>query len=402
MSYTIIQSTKGKVYQAPVPYRVPLLLHYAFVNRMPYYGPREEPYMDPTRDPIADHVVFLVDESIRGDYLGVNGSSYDTTPFLDSIRDEIFNFGVISSASNLSDSANIVLQSGLRPDQFPDTALRSLKNPSIFSYLQRAGFAAFLIDGQIYSGQPQNFVTGFDVQGLDGYLLIKQLDRGLQVHEVDRRIIDYVGRIVSENERSFTYVVKVGAHFPYESCYPIEETFFAPTRAMDAGSEQERMEDSYLNSLRWNVDGFLRELLQAFGPDEEEVLIVYTSDHGQSFWESRDESGRPVRGGHGTLVDPPASQAMVPLILLTPHEGVRTRLSDLYDASVKDRASAFELFPSLLYLVGYDEGDIRRHYHHTIFEGEADRSGRGFISGNLFGIGGTSTWNELAPGRGSG
>ena len=161
--------------------------------------------------------------------------------------------------------------------------------------------------------------------------------------------------------------------------------------------DREKTLNSYLNAVRWSVDGFFEQLFHGFESSPEKILFVYTSDHGQSFMETRSRTGAVERGGHGTAVDPPSSQARVPLMLLTFHEQVRARLRELYDPSLVDRGSAFELFPTLLRAAGYDPADIREHYHHGIFDRDADRSRRVFISGNLFGFGDTSHLNEYRP-----
>lgn len=394
MFFRITEATQAKVYHAPVPYRIPILLHRAYAHRMPHYSPRAEPRIAHRGVPIADHIVFLVDESIRGDLLGVNGSRYDTTPFLNTVADRIFNYGVISSVSNLSDSANIVLQSGLRLDQFPDTEWASLASPNVFSYMQKAGFRSFLVDAQIYSDTPQNFLTGFDLEALDGYFQIKRLEAGRQLFEMDSAVVPLLQRIVEENSRSFTYVVKLGAHFPYDEHYPETARFFEPSLEGVFVMDREKTLNSYLNAVRWSVDGFMEQLFREFQDSPERILFVYTSDHGQSFMETRDATGAVERGGHGTTVDPPSTQAAVPLMLFTFNEEVRQRLKSLYDPSLVDRVSAFELFSTLLRGAGYKREDIHPQYHHSVFDRDADRGERAFISGNLFGYGDSSRLNE--------
>jgi glucan phosphoethanolaminetransferase (alkaline phosphatase superfamily) len=397
MFFRITEATQAKIYHAPIPYRIPILLHRAHAHRMPHYSPRGEPRIVPRGEPLVDHIVFLVDESIRGDLLGVNGSRYDTTPFLNSVADRIFNYGVISSVSNLSDSANIVLQSGLRPDQFPDTELNSLKNANVFAYMQQAEFSSFLIDAQIYSDTPQNFLTGFDLEALDGYFQIKRLEAGRRLFDMDRAIVPLLQGIVAENVRSFTYVVKLGAHFPYDEHYPATARVFEPALEGVFVMDREKTLNSYLNAVRWSVDGFLEQLFHGFEDSPARILFVYTSDHGQSFMETRDATGAVERGGHGTTVDPPSSQATVPLMFFSFDDEVSERLRSLYDPSLVDRASAFELFATLLRIAGYSEEDIRTHHHHSVFDRDAVRGRRAFISGNLFGYGDSSRLNEYRP-----
>jgi len=394
LGHGLLERTVGKVYQSPIPHRVLLLTFYAYNHRTLYYGEREAPFIEPRAEPIAPHIVFVMDESIAGDLLGIHNPRYDTTPFLCSISDRILDFGIAASASNLSSTTSLIVQSGLRPDQFPDTDLRSLKNPNIFTYMQLAGFRSFLLDSQHYSRRPTNLMSGFDLAALDGQVVVRDLAIGAMTREMDFRALDYLVEIVTTNERSFTYVLKTGAHFPYGDKYPPEATVFQPTfDDPSPGGNREKTLNTYLNALRWTVDHYLHELIDRIEVTGREVVVIYTSDHGQSIAEAVDDEGpapqhRPQRWPHGLAVDPPLEQAMVPLLVFGINGEVQARLMTLYDPVVRGRVSGFEFFPTLLLLAGYMPEDLHRHYHHTIFDSEPDRADRFFVSGNLFGVGG--------------
>src|SRR5262249_57762217 len=50
--------------------------------------------------PTFKKIIMIVDESVRGDYLGINDPKYDNTPALRSARDIVANYGVGISATN--------------------------------------------------------------------------------------------------------------------------------------------------------------------------------------------------------------------------------------------------------------------------------------------------------------
>ena len=104
---------------------------------------------------------------------------------------------------------------------------------------------------------------------------------------------------------------------------------------------------------------------------------------------------RTHRWPHAVPADPPAQQASVPLILFASARDAHAALASLYQPSLRNRASAFEIFSSLLQLAGYDYGQIREYYEPSIFDAQAPRTQRHFVSGNLFGIGGHFYQNEL-------
>ncbi|MBW2723897.1 MAG: sulfatase-like hydrolase/transferase [Deltaproteobacteria bacterium] len=398
---SLLDLTYAKVYQVPMPYRVALLVEHTYRHQLLFYGIRDEPYFEPTDEPVADHILLIVDESVTGDMLHINGAKHQTTPFLDSIPEKILNYGLASAASNLSSTSNIIMQSGLRIDEIPDRELRALKNPNLFSYMKAAGYTTHLIDAQIYSDKPTNLMTGFDLEALDGHLFVRVAEVSAPEYEMDLRALDHAAKIISESKRSFTYLVKSGAHFPYDAKYPPDHTFFQPTLSGDGtGNNLEKTLNSYRNALRWTVDEFIRSLFERYEGKSTSLLVIYTADHGQSLRDSVDDggpprSGRPKRWPHAVPIDPPAQQASVPLLLFAFTPGSRAALSERYAPSLKDRASGFEIFPSVLELAGYAPETVRRRYGPSLFDGETPRASRRFVSGNLFGIGGGFYQNTL-------
>jgi glucan phosphoethanolaminetransferase (alkaline phosphatase superfamily) len=330
----------------------------------------------------------------------VNGGRPGTTPFLSSLEPEqddpsassasfdFFNYGVASAIANLSSPANIILQSGLRPDELPDTGMRSMKSPNVFAYMRAAGFATFLLDAQHGMGRPPNFMTDADVAVLDAQLLVRNTDAAFEEWDADRLLIPELARIVRSEERSFSYVLKIGAHFPYSVRFPPDRATFGDADvADDYEGDRARVISDYLNTIRHGVDDFLRELIEALAAEGRDVIVIYTADHGQSLFEPWGPEERRARG-HGQSPNPPPHQARIPLLVFALGDRPRAALASRYEASLRDRTSAFELFPTLLRLAGYGAADVRGRYHHSIFDPEADRSRRIFVSGNHFGADG--------------
>ena len=387
----LYQVTVFKVFEFPAPYRIPILLSHAGNDPLPYYGAREIPTLTPRNAPAAKHLILIVDESVSGDLLGINGGPAATTPYLASLEDRVSNLGVISAISNFSSGTNIVLQSGLRLDQLPDRDARSLRNPSLFAYMARAGFRTFYLDGQTYS-DPSNYLTDFDLAPLDGYVQVVRENVGVEGHEIDQAIASYLGQIVASNATSFSYVLKAGAHFEYELRYPESARVFRPTLDRGElmslsfrGSDRERTLNSYLNALHWAVDGFWRSLLQQLEATGKDVLVLYTSDHGQSLLEVSPSTGRIEPLVHNTPRNPPAFQAMVPLFLVTAGDAPAKWLQTRFDRTLRDRLDQYAVFPTMLEAAGYDADEVRARYGPGIFDRGAASEPRRFLSGDLFG-----------------
>lgn len=68
----------------------------------------------PSVDGPRPHLVLIVDESVRGDFLSINSPSAQTTPFLETLGDRLINFGVAASAFDCSHYSNAALRYGVR------------------------------------------------------------------------------------------------------------------------------------------------------------------------------------------------------------------------------------------------------------------------------------------------
>jgi glucan phosphoethanolaminetransferase (alkaline phosphatase superfamily) len=378
-SHQVVVQTFGKVYQFPPPFRVALLTAWAVEHRLPVYAERERPHFEAKEPPLADHIVLVVDESISGHWLGVNGAPVATTPWLSSHPPGVFNYGIASAISNLSSSSNIVLQTGLRPDELPDRELRSLRGPNVFAYLAAAGFHTALIDAQTYSDSPPNLMTGFDLRRIDTVVRVREVAIGLPEHAVDFEALPTIQRLLESQPRTFTYLVKTGAHLPYDDKSPPGERPFA-----QPGSRGPRaVRQAYWNAIRWTTDHFLRELAGQLEASGRDVLVIYTSDHGQ--WLADERTADRRISPHATVVGPPAEQASVPLLLLAFGPRTRPAIAARFSDRLFDAASAFEIFPTVLQTAGFSSDETAGRYGPSLWEVDAARPPRTFVSGNLFG-----------------
>lgn len=197
------------------------------------------------------------------------------------------------------------------------------------------------------------------------------------------KIVAAIRKANSEHQKLFIYANKVGAHTHYEYTYPQSESYFNPHARFPRwyhiipAWNLNLLRNSYLNSLRWSVDGFFREFLENLrGAD---VFILYTSDHGQA------APSRTNPYPHGTIKSPSPDEADVPLMIF-PIGRSAVDLASEFSRNKEaqfDRASTFSLFPSLLTLMGYRHADVLRLYGPTLADPPQDS--RHFVSGDCFG-----------------
>lgn len=364
-------------------YVQPLFVSGFYLRMNPYVGPRLEPLFAPKTAPLAKHVIFIMDESVRGDLLGINGFAKETTPFLFKNKQLIQNYGIASSLSNSSSSSNYGVITGLKMEHIPDRIQHSRKAPLIFDYGLKAMEEVHLVWGQTsFAQQKQKFefnkIKVADIYG----------DRpNLPVHQYDREVINQLDDITEKSTTQFIWVNKWGSHFDYDSTYPKEERAFTPTYTESAADDQAAMLNSYYNSLRWGVDGFFAELIKRL--EGRDVILIYSSDHGQSILE------KGIPGTHNRVFNISSSQASVPLFALGFNTHTRDLLAKMYIKENFNKASAEQIFPSLLLLMGYAREDLKSYYANSLFEPLAPIV-RKFLSGDLWGFG-PAISNIFAP-----
>jgi len=366
----------GRIEKYPFYFKIPALACQLIQNKR-YCGERENTMNFRHEGRKYKNIIFIVDESIRGDFLQMNGCTRETTPYLQSIRNRIVNYGTASSAGNLSMISNLVLYSGIREKQLPDREFHSLRGPNLFQYAKQAGYKTCYFDAQAVHAQHQNYMSKYDFKHID---IFKQAFRSIRKkgdEYNDRKLSGEIRELLDKekDKMHFIFFNKIGAHFSYERRYPDSRKIFRP--AMKPGSSirfssRERVLNSYSNVVRWAVDDFFRDFLK--GLDLKDTLIIYTSDHGQSIKEGRSMST------HGKRIHPPSSQACVPLFLIG--DDIPEKIKKSAELC-RDNCSHFGVFPSLLVFMGYSEKEVSKNYSDPLWKKDC-RKERFFFSGDIF------------------
>jgi hypothetical protein len=377
MVLTILFVTGGSVRAFPSPFWV--AGHYGlYLATQPYAGPRSPvEFIGPVQSEFS-RIVMIVDESVRGDFLDINQPGLGNTPYLNG-EGRIINFGVAGAISNCSSAARLALQAGLRHDQIPDRGYSSLRQPTIWQYAKRAGFTTILLDAISPAGRYHDFMTAEEALSTDE----DHRFFGDQTYDRDMKIAEELRRLLQTRDRVFIYVNKSGTHFPYGSSYPPEAAIFP---VHNQPSERARIVNDYLNATRWSVDGFFQRLLS--GLELKGTFILYTSDHGQNLLDDG------TRITHCRSRNPLPAEARVPLFALADHRGIDEELRR-NAARCYDRAHHFQIFPTLLQVMGYDPNWVRSRSGGSLFSSCADWNQ--FYAGVLFGRPLPGAWVPLAP-----
>ena len=284
-----------------------------------------------------------MDESIRGDLISINNPNekevMQTTPFLYSMKDQLINFGDNYSMGNCSQISNMLFMSG-----FHSVALKT--KPMIFQYMRNAGYETFLIDSP-HSGLIDGFYH-YDKEYIDNYITVrdnKKLDR-------DKVGLKKLKQILRKPGKKFIYMLKQGAHFPFDENYNKE----AAILPYDKKSERGYL-NTYLNALNIAVDNYLKEL----------VLITNRTDS-VVLWQ----------GDHGVNVVPDKEDKAIKLthceVTLTHYKELYNVMSIMYSPNkeyykgfknLRSGYSTSHMLPTLLDFAGYKTEDIVKNYTTT-------------------------------------
>ena len=345
------------------------VLLYGYERSTEVIQPRQPVTLPVVRPPRGDgDIVLLVDESISGQYLDINSDRGVYSGLQDPANGvAAHNFGLAASIAHCSAAVNHTLRHGGTRD---DYIRINGSMPSVWAYAHRAGLETVYIDAQRSGRMFNNMITESELGDIDQWVDFA----AVPVQRRDHAAADALADLLNDGKRQFIYLNKVGAHFPIHDKYPDAYRRFTPAlprgRFLDITDTGDRTgfsgspeswvsyRNSYRNTLLWNVGAFFDRLLgQA---DLGNSTIIYTSDHGQNLHE---------RGGTGVVThcspDPVPEEGLVPLVVIdTPQSAGQPGAID-WDAAVaqgRNKSSHFQIFPTVLEMMGYDPEAVQALY----------------------------------------
>jgi glucan phosphoethanolaminetransferase (alkaline phosphatase superfamily) len=379
----IIPYTKGGTQYFPSPFSLPIMFAMAASTNSQTNTLAEVEYDGPIK-PLAQHIVFIVDESVRGDVLEINDPLAHNTPFLASHKDGLINFGVAVSGANCSFLSRTMLKFGIRSDDFQEsdvgsgqTSLKRQIGPPIWKYAQQAGYRTIMINGLA----EEKGSVALELPTVEYFP-----ETSDPPYMRDGLIAERLLQVLKEDVPSFIYINKFGTHLPYEADFPPD---YDKPRVSQEGeysavtNSRAGLLRAYNNALRWSVDGFFQKLFSRL--DKQDAFIIYTSDHGQSLTEGR--------FSHCSTKNTQIGEGLVPLIVSTGIQDLALRLRKSATQAY-GQATHFEIFPTLLLAMGYDEQWVRGQYGPSLLDVPANRHRR-FIFTNSFDLFGAFRWLQV-------
>lgn len=359
----------------PSPIKIPIIIANYHLKKV------EQPARVLAQDIVAgqnqrNNIILIIDESVSGNHLSINGYDKSTTPDLEEYVKQgvITNYGVVNSVANCSALSHLVLRIGLSSNtKNADTDFIATRRslPTIYQYAKRAGYQTWLIDAQNRTDQGalQNYLTYDDLKYIDTYIT-----RGTRTEDYkrDRIALEELKTIMKEHseKNKFIVFIKDGAHWPYLWRFPESQTLFRPIQTTEyeprIKENKEKLINTYANLMRYTVNDFLKLYIKEV--DRKNTITFYTSDHGQAFL----EAGAKDNLTHcSSFYDPSSSQVAVPLLIID------SSVNKRYVPDVHKLYSQDQIFPSMLMEMGYSD-DITKRYGKTLLNGYPENTERWF------------------------
>jgi glucan phosphoethanolaminetransferase (alkaline phosphatase superfamily) len=317
----------------------------------------------------AKNIIYIVDESVRGDYIDLTPGN-KLTPKFATLADKFVNFGPAVSGGDCSNYSNSILRFGVTRKNLIASATL---NPTLFQYAKKAGYRTVYIDAEAHLITDKNFLQNFmtvkEREDIDGFY---------PIHELPPNVADQeLARIISEELKSgkpiFVYANKNGTHTPYDNDYPATATLFHPTMKELGKDTVASLVASYRNALSWSVDNFMADFFANI--DLSTSTIIYTSDHGQRF--------EPGKITHCQVENPDPRMGIVPLMAYSSDPEIRAKF-EKGAALISGKASHFQIAPTLYNLMGYAPADIATSYDESLFDGTSRTPE--MTTGDIFGV----------------
>jgi len=360
-------------------------LHCEFETLRQYHGPRDDlPTFHPSQRPL-DSIIYVIDESVRGSNLSLNGYPRATTPFLQSLETQglLKNLGICVAASSFSHISNAYLITG--HNAFPDDAFRTTRNPTLFDYAKEMGYETIYIDiDEGYLVPLMKAAENGPVRSLDRWMTEQSFkERHIDLRTTkDLGVARFLSGLLNERGGYFVLVNKKGLHFQYRNTYPddMASTIWKPVmEALESidpsATGREKLVNTYDNGIRFQVDEFFRVFVSE--TTNHNYVILYTSDHGQTLAEHGQvyTHGKPDK----VIVD-------VPEFLVSGEQYSRKGLLAGIPPGI--RVSHLNNFATLLDLMDVPMSLRVRPYDKSIFSLTAeDNKVRTYMSGSLHGFG---------------
>ncbi|MBS3739187.1 sulfatase-like hydrolase/transferase [Mesohalobacter halotolerans] len=226
--------------------------------------------------------VLIIGESTTRRRMSVYGYKRKTTPFLDSLKSDLWLYeDVISSHAHTI---------GALKDALTLNSLSGDKDFSIIQMMNQAGFKTFWLSNQRPIGQYESLVT-LIARSSDKYITKNTASDGT-ITPYDEVLLPAFKKALNHNAaKKFIVLHPLGTHLLYSDRYPEKfNTFDGKSPSNFDHPQAHQRSNAYDNAVLYH-DFFLKQVFKEIAKIDHSSYILYFSDHGDEVYESIDFSG---------------------------------------------------------------------------------------------------------------
>jgi glucan phosphoethanolaminetransferase (alkaline phosphatase superfamily) len=243
------------------------------IHKIPYGAHRSGP---------EEVHVLIVGESMRRDSLSVYGYGRQTTPFLDSLKNEAIFLQDMTADANLTSWAVPIMLTGMSPDAYDIGKVRG----NIFDLAREGGYRTVFLANQDINIAA---IVGVDADLVESPIDLSRNINGRLTH--DGEMLPAFRREVARSGKSrFIGIHMMGSHWEYYNRYPQDFQHFGSSKKIGAlsmlsiflaGSDNDAtVADAYDNSLLY-TDSVLRQIIERARQLSVPATVTFVPDHGE-------------------------------------------------------------------------------------------------------------------------
>ena len=232
--------------------------------------------------------VLVIGEAARYDHWQINGYTRNTTPLLAGCANLVSYDSAFSQANLTSYSVPLIITRATADT--PETAHKEKSLPEAF---QEAGYRSGFFSTQFPTTLTSRVMAACDYAWYNA----KSIDMD---GNYDIALLD-VMRATRSDSLQFFALHSLGCHLRYEQRYPESFAVFRPvlgnsfSYSMISEENKDKLVNAYDNAILY-TDYFLSELIGYLDSLDLPAVMLYMSDHGESFWD--DERKLSLHGSY--------------------------------------------------------------------------------------------------------
>ena len=240
-----------------------------------------------TSEPPALYVL-VIGEAARYDHFGLNGYYRETTPLLSKQANIISYERAYSQANLTSYSVPLILTRATT-----DNPARAYKEKSLPEAFQEAGFQSGFLAKQVPTNLVSRIMQACNYRAYNA----KSIEAD---NNYDEDLVSQLRQYTTDSLQFFV-LHSLGCHFRYEQRYPAAFEQYKPvlgthfSYSMISEDNKELFINAYDNAILY-TDHFLSSLIQYMDSLNRPAVMLYMSDHGESFWD--DERQLSLHGSY--------------------------------------------------------------------------------------------------------